>query len=153
VVNEYNASGEGVGQKKTQKPQWLKKLEEGNEFNRKQTPNYPHNEVYIDKADGSGYYRVDSYNPRTGEIVSRKHTQLSDVTEQTATNYVKEVPQKYPPGAKIADVPSSGNLSGQRLQGQMILEVPPQKAPVPKSVLDAANDAGVLIRDTSGRIY
>jgi hypothetical protein len=69
VVNEYNASGEGVGQKKTQKPQWLKKLEEGNEFNRKQTPNYPHNEVYIDKADGSGYYRVDSYNPRTGEIV------------------------------------------------------------------------------------
>lgn len=66
---------------------------------------------------------------------------------------LNEIPTKYGPGTKIADVPTSGNLAGQPLQGQMYLEVPPQNAPIPPSVLDAARKANVVIRDTQGRVY
>jgi len=135
------------------KPAWLKRLEDGNKFNKEQSVNYPYNEVYVNKPDGSGYYRVDSYNPTTGEIVSRKYTQLSDITEATALKYVNEVVDKYPSGATIANVPSSGALAGSKLQGSTILEIPPQAKPVPQSVIDAADKLGVTIRDTNGKIY
>lgn len=135
------------------KPEWLRRIEAGNEFNRAQSQNYPHSEVYINKPNSNKYYRLDSYNPVAGEIVSRKHTQLSDVSEQTAKNYLTEAKTKYPAGATIANVPSSGALAGQKLQGSLILEVPPQSNPVPKSVLKFADDSGILIRDTEGIIY
>ncbi|WP_211468374.1 hypothetical protein, partial [Collimonas silvisoli] len=135
------------------KPEWLQRLEAGNEFNKIQNKNYPYNEVYIKRPDGNGYYRVDSYNPTTGEIVSRKLTQLSEISETTANSYIKEAITKYPPGATIAEVPSSGALAGQKLQGSVILEIPPQKNVIPPAILDFANKAGVLIRDTNGKIY
>jgi len=131
---------------------WLDRMRQGNEFDDVRAPSYPYNEIYIDKP-GGGYTRLDSYNPDTGEIVSRKLTQLSGVQEQTAVNYVNEIPSKYPIGSTIADVPSSGNLAGETLSGQYILEVPPQTSPVPQSVLDAASEAGVTIRDTNGVTY
>jgi hemagglutinin/hemolysin family protein len=53
------------------------------------------------------YVRLDSYNPRTKEIVSRKCTQLSEISEGTAIRYLKELKAKYSPGAVIADVPSN----------------------------------------------
>jgi hypothetical protein len=53
----------------------------------------------------------------------------------------------------IADVPSSGSLAGLRLQGQLILEVPIQNAPIPKSVLKAADEAGVIIKEVATEIY
>lgn len=56
-------------------------------------------------------------------------------------------------GATIARVPSSRSLAGQTLQGQHILEVPVQVKPVPQSVIDAANRAGVLIRDVNGKVH
>ncbi|WP_240160497.1 hemagglutinin repeat-containing protein [Pseudomonas bharatica] len=135
------------------KPEWLQRLDAGNEFNKVQSQNYPYNEVYIQRPDGKGYYRVDSYNPIKGEIVSRKLTQLSEVSEATAKSYISEAVAKYPAGATIAKVPSSGSLGGQKLQGTVILEVPPQNGAIPKSILDSANKAGVLIRDTNGRVY
>lgn len=136
------------------KPEWLQRLDAGNDFNRVRASEYPHNEVYINKPDGStGYYRLDSYNPATREIVSRKFTQLSDIQESTAINYINELPNKYPRGSQIADVPSSGTLTGQSLQGRYILEVPVQNGPIPQAVLDAANEAGVAIRDTNGKVY
>jgi hypothetical protein len=134
------------------KPAWLRRLDEGNAFNAAQSSRYPHNEVYIDKA-GGGYYRLDSYNARTGEIVSRKFTQFGDIQESTGRGYLNELAGKYAPGSKIANVPSSGGLAGQRLQGQMILEVPVQTAPIPRSVLDAANNLGIIIRDVNGKVY
>lgn len=115
--------------------------------------NYPYNELYVNKPNGNGYYRVDSYNPATGEIVSRKFTQFSDITESTATNYIREAVNKYPAGATIAKVPSSGSLAGDALRGSNILEVPPQVKPIPQSVLNAADKAGVVIRDTNGKVY
>ena len=133
------------------KPAWLQKVEAGNNFDRTQAPQYPYNEVYIDK--GSGYVRLDSYNPAAGEIVSRKYTQFSQIQTTTGIKYVNELSSKYPPGATIANVPSNGNLAGQQLQGQMILEIPPQAGAIPQPVLDAAENANVIIRDASGKIY
>ena len=53
------------------------------------------------------YVELDSYNPHVGEIVSRKYTQLSEVSEETAIRYLKELENKYSPGSIIADVPSN----------------------------------------------
>ena len=62
-------------------------------FNKARAKFYPYNEVYLEalkKAinlpEGSPtkhqYVRLDSYNPHTGEIVSRKYTQLSEVSSK-----------------------------------------------------------------------
>jgi len=141
------------------RPEWLRRLDEGNDFNAERAEFYDYNEVYVQKPDGDGYYRLDSYSPGD-EIVSRKHTQLSEVQERTAIGYINEINDKYPEGATIADVPSNidgGNAgifdSGNTLRGEKILEIPVQENPVPQAVIDAANDADVIIRDTDGTIY
>jgi hypothetical protein len=135
------------------RPAWLARLDAGNDFNAARSSAYPYNEVYIDSPKGSGYTRLDSYDPVAGEIISRKFTQLSSVQEKTAFNYINELPAKYPVNGKIANVPTSGSLAGQPLLGQHILEVPVQTNPIPQSVLDAANRAGVLIRDVNGHVH
>ena len=105
---------------------------------------------------------MDSYDPRTGEIVSRKRTQLSEISEKTAIGYLKELSEKYSPGAVIADVLSNKvganagifeENGGKNLRGQMILEVPVQKKPVPERVLRYAAKEKIKIRDTEGTIY
>ena len=141
-------------------------------FNKARAKFYPYNEVYLEapkKAinlpEGSPikhqYVRLDSYVPNK-EIVSRKYTQLSEVSEETAIRYLKELSDKYAPGTKIADVPS--NISGanagifkenrgRTLRGQMILEVPVQAKAVPKRMIDYASLKGIKIRDTNNHIY
>ena len=133
---------------------------------------YPYNEVYLEapkKAinlpEGSPtkhqYVRLDSYVPGK-EIVSRKYTQLSEVSEETAIRYLKELSDKYAPGTKIADVPS--NISGANagifkanngkvLDGQMILEVPVQKKPIPQNVINYADKLRIKIRNTNNKLY
>lgn len=140
-------------------PEWLRRIREGNRFNRERAAFYDYNEVYVKKPDGSGYYRLDSYNPGE-EIVSRKHTQLSEIQENTANGYIDEINKKYPEGAEIADVPSNVNGSnsgifdhGNTLRGEKILEVPVQNNPLPQPVIDAANNADITIRDVNGTIY
>ena len=142
-------------------------------FNKARAKFYPHNEVYLEapkKAinlpEGSPtkhqYVRLDSYNPHTGEIVSRKCTQLSEVSEETAIRYLKELSDKYAPGSVIADVPSNRTglnkgifevNQGRDLKGKMILEVPVQKKSVRKSILKYARDNNIQIRDINGKIY
>ena len=141
-------------------------------FNKARAKFYPYNEVYLEapkKAinlpEGSPtkyqYVRLDSYVPNK-EIVSLKYTQLSEVSEETAIRYLKELSDKYAPETKIADVPS--NISGanagifkenrgRTLHGQMILEVPVQKKSVPKSILKYARDNDIQIRDINGNVY
>ena len=106
--------------------------------------------------------RLDSYNPRTGEIVSRKRTQLWRIPEEIAIRYLKELEAKYSPGSVIADVPSNRvganagifeENEGNILKGQTILEVPVQEEPVPESVLRYAAKEKIKIRDTEGTIY
>ena len=142
-------------------------------FNKARAKFYPYNEVYLDapkKAinlpEGSPtkhqYVRLDSYNPHTSEIVSRKYTQLSEVSEETAIRYLKELSDKYAPGSIIADVPSNRtgvnkgifDVNGDNvLRGEMILEVPVQKKLVPKSILKYAQDKKIQIRDINGNVY
>ncbi len=107
--------------------------------------------MYVENAAG-GQSILDSYEPSVA-IVSRKWTQLSEVSETTAKSYIREAAAKYSPGTTIANVPSSGALAGQELRGTLYLEVPIQVNPVPKRVLDAAAESGVRIRDASGRVY
>ena len=104
----------------------------------------------------------DSYDPQIGEIVSRKKTQLYEVSEETAIRYLKELEEKYAPGSIIADVPSNKTgvnreifkvNQGRDLKGQMILEVPVQKADIPPNVLKYANDHRIKIRDIKGKYY
>ena len=142
-------------------------------FNKARAKFYPFNEVYLEapkKAinlpEGAPtkhqYVRLDSYNPHTGEIVSRKYTQLSEVSEETAIRYLKELSDKYAPGSIIADVPSNRTgvnkgifelNQGDKLKGQMILEVPVQKKSVRESILKYARDNNIQIRDINGKIY
>ena len=142
-------------------------------FNKARAKFYPYNEVYLEapkKAinlpEGSPtkhrYVRLDSYNPHTGEIVSRKYTQLSEVSEETAIRYLKELSDKYAPGSIIADVPSNRTglnkgifevNQGRDLKGKMILEVPVQDKVVPRRVIDYANKHYIKIRDINGKIY
>ena len=44
--------------------------------------------------------------------------QVSDIQIITAKNYIVEAIKKYPAGATIAKVPSSGEMSGKQLQVQ-----------------------------------
>ena len=142
-------------------------------FNKARAKFYPYNEVYLEapkKAinlpEGSPtkhqYVRLDSYNPHTGEIVSRKYTQLSEVSEETAIRYLKELSDKYAPGSVIADVPSNRTglnkgifevNQGDKLKGQMILEVPVQKKPIPQNVINYADKLRIKIRNTNNKLY
>ena len=142
-------------------------------FNKARAKFYPYNEVYLEapkKAinlpEGSPtkhqYVRLDSYNPHTGEIVSRKYTQLSEVSEETAIRYLKELSDKYAPGSIIADVPSNRTgvnkgifelNQGDKLKGQMILEVPVQKKPIPQNVINYADKLRIKIRNTNNKLY
>ncbi len=44
--------------------------------------------------------RLDSYVP-SKEIISRKFTQLGDITETTAKKYISEMTEKYAPSTVI----------------------------------------------------
>ena len=68
----------------------------------------------------------------------------------------------HAPGSTIADVPSNirgANAGifeanqGRELRGQMILEVPEQKAKISPKVLEYANDHNIKIRDIKGKFY
>ena len=62
-------------------------------FNEERAKFYPFNEVYLEapkketKVAGDSpakhkYVRLESYNPHVGEIVSRKYTQLYEVSKE-----------------------------------------------------------------------
>jgi hypothetical protein len=133
-------------------PNWLKeRFEAGQNFDRVNRTRYPYNEVEV-VVDG-GTFKVDSYAPGK-EIVSRKLTQLGNVRTDTAFGYLRELSQKYASGASITHSPfNPAALRGGRLRGDLILEVPVQKTPIPKAVLDEASTRGITIRDVSGKIY
>ena len=89
-------------------------------------------------------------------------TQLYKVSDETAIRYLKELKDKYAPGSIIADVPSNKTgvnrdifevNQGRDLKGQMILEVPEQKAEIPPKVLDYAKKHHIKIRDIKGKSY
>jgi hypothetical protein len=146
------------------KPEWLRNRERGNEFNRQREPYYTErggaNEVHVGERSAKRQFpRVDSYVPGE-EIVSRKHTQLSEVQDRTAISYLNEFVKKYGRGTIVANTPSNKrdlgvNPIGKPMDGELVLEVPVQTGnpPVPRSVLEAAEDLGITIRDEKGNTY
>jgi hypothetical protein len=129
------------------------KRKSGKAFNESRKGFYEYDEVPIAKTYRGRPYYLDSYDPVKGEIVSRKDTQLSEITTKSAINYLRELAAKYAPGSRIANVPSAKKLAGQVLRGKMILEVPPQWKRVPRAILDEAERLGITIRDTNLRVY
>ncbi|MBQ6642930.1 MAG: hypothetical protein IJH84_18095, partial [Saccharopolyspora sp.] len=98
-----------------------RRIEEGNKFNRDRAPHYrPYNEITLENGK-----RLDSYKPRA-DIVSRKHTQLSDIEPGTARSYLSEFTNKYSPGERVADTPKARaeypELVGKRIRGDQVLE-------------------------------
>ncbi|RMH34833.1 MAG: DUF4157 domain-containing protein [Nitrospirae bacterium] len=126
----------------------------GNVFNTLARWGYPMNEVPLRTRAGRLVW-LDSYNPVSGEIVSRKWIQLGRVDYWRALEVVQELRVKYPSGALVADTPKARalGLANQKIRGQLILEVPPQTEPIPEGVLQYARERGIIIRDTAGRIY
>ena len=111
---------------------------------------------------GSNLIRIKKEHLCSRKGVCYGRTQLSEILEKTAIGYLKELSEKYSPGSVIADVPSNRvganagifeENGGNILKGQMILEVPVQKEPVPESVLRYAAKEKIKIRDTEGTIY
>jgi hypothetical protein len=45
------------------------------------------------------------------------------------------------------------SLRGDFLRGDMTLEVPPQRTPIPQDVVDYADEFGIQIRDSNGHVY
>lgn len=141
--------------KKPIPPGVRKRMEEGNEFNRQREPIYTAkgggNELTLDNGK-----RVDSYVPGK-EIVSRKHTDLSKVKEDTAIGYLRELDNKYSPGSTLKDTPHArtqiGDDVAKPMRGDPILEVPPQPNGVPENVLKEADRLGITIRDSDGKVY
>lgn len=98
----------------------------------------------------------------TEEIVSRKYTQFSEIQIETGMSYIRELKDKYPQGAIIADVPSNragganACLEGYintGITGTQILEVPVQINPIPQRLLDEASMFDIKIRDINGKTY
>ncbi|KIP52203.1 hypothetical protein SD72_10730 [Leucobacter komagatae] len=120
---------------------WRRVRAEWQEFNYQNHHRYPQNEVAL----RNGKF-LDSYVPDVA-IVSRKNTQLWDVTPKTARLYIDEMLAKYAPNTPIA--------SGGKLDGRLVLEVPVQRGEIPQAILDHARnlDPQVLIRDVLGHIY
>ena len=81
---------------------------------------------------------------------------MSEISPEMAENYVNEMLDKYGPGNIVADTPRNRelypHLVGQRLQGQMVLEVSVQQSPVPEELAVWARRRGVTIRDFNGTV-
>ena len=141
-------------------PEWLRPLLHGHQFNWQNYDRYVAREVWIDDTRSGVRYRLDSYSP--GEfVVSRRWTQLGDITEASGRRYLDEIVKKYnpfEPGLRIADTPGNQSQLGRSaigggLMGRPVFEVPVQTTPVPLPVLARANQFGITIRAPEGTIY
>lgn len=134
----------------------------GNEFNRLNRGRGTQlSEIELGPT-GSRGVRVDAWDPIQNEIISRKFTQLADISPATARAYLDELVSKYSPGQRVKITPTvraKAEAAGldpadlpTRLDGDLVLEVPPQDGPLPQSVIDHADDLDITIRDTDGTV-
>jgi hypothetical protein len=132
----------------------------GQAFDRTQRANYDFNEIFVvSPTSTSGRVRLDSYleiatEARAAGPVSRKLTQIADVTPATVIRYLNEAHEKYRPGrifAATRSVPEE--LRNTAIKGRLFLEVPVQIRPIPQAVLDRAKSLTITIRDINGKEY
>ena len=132
---------------------WFRLMLEGNNYNKARLFDYQFREVIVEHPDGHRY-RVDAHNVGE-EIISRKLTQFAQISGAKGIEYLREAVRQYAPGTPIARVDSNKGLLAitDTLEGQLILEVPLQREPIPEKILKAAKELGVIIRDHFGNIY
>jgi hypothetical protein len=135
----------------------LGEAREGQAFDVLEGQKYPHNQVPM-RDKGGSLRRLDSYDPATGDIISRKslstsNGQIAFADKDVMIDYFQEFSLKYPNGATIADVPSAGPLAGKTLKGKYVLEVPEQRYPIRQDLLKEATARGITIRDIRGKTY
>ncbi|OJJ19678.1 hypothetical protein BKI52_19290 [marine bacterium AO1-C] len=99
----------------------------GNKFNDKARDNnwYDFDEIYLENGK-----RLDSYDDIKGEIVSRKASDLDDISLQTFETYLQEMHRKYAAGTIIKSS-KYPQLYGKPLQGKLILELPESNLQIP----------------------
>ncbi len=132
----------------------------GRAFDKERAGAYDLNEIYVTSSTSkSGYRRLDSYliearGPFQPGPVSRKTTQLADVSTKTVMRYLNEAHNKYRPGTIMASVRSTPfQLRATPLKGQLFLEVPVQTKPIPQELIQRAKALNIIIRDVSGKEY
>ena len=127
---------------------WTKEypVARGNNFNKKvrASKKYPYYEIHLKNGK-----RLDSYDPIIGEIISRKATDLSKITEETYRGYLKEFSQKYSIGTKISSN-AYPDLNEKILEGNYIFEIPARNANISgiEHYKDIAKEYNVVIRFT-----
>lgn len=142
--------------------EWQNRLQRGNDFNTEdemrlaQQGHDAHHEVRLQPVEGQrGQPRADTVV--VGDFIAeRKYSQLAEIGVEKSIDRINELLDIYHPGARIADVPSTAAVraqGGDELQGQLVLRVPEQHAPVPREVLEHAARWGVEIQDPDGRVY
>lgn len=85
--------------------------------------------------------RLDTLIPGK-KIISRKASQLADLSLDTAKKYIDEIPKKYKKGTKVQNPTRAGT---DKLDGKYVLQVPKQNKPIPREVLDHAKSKKVKI--------
>ena len=92
---------------------------------------------------------MDSYDPISGEIISRKATDLDKISEETYRNYLSEIKQKYSAGTTIRS-DKYPELDGLKLEGDYILEIPASNADISNIQYyeDIAEEYGIKLRFT-----
>ncbi len=134
--------------------EFMRKVIAGNRFNHYLNPRYDYSEIALVTGNKSRF-RLDSYTPGQA-IVSRKLTQFNDISPTTAMGYIDEFRKKYPEGTVIANTKKNRDLGivGQKLEGPMILEIPPQAGgKIPDDVAAYAEKWDIHIRDLNGHYY
>ncbi|MFT9818122.1 hypothetical protein [Lysinibacillus sp. NPDC056185] len=107
---------------KEERDYWLNDspMARGNKFNKtvRNRDIYDYHEIHLENGK-----RLDSYDPFSKEIISRKATDLDMIDEKTYREYLKEMNSKYSAGTKIRSN-AYPELDGKPLEGKQILEIP-----------------------------
>lgn len=150
-VKRNKAAGKPVRERldwKKASDYWTKdsSVTRGNKFNEtvKDSDIYPYHEVHLSNGK-----RLDSYDPISGEIISRKATDLNKISEETYKSYLSEFKDKYSVGTVIRSN-KYPELDGLKLEGEYILEIPASNAKLSniKYYEEIAEKAGVKLRFT-----
>jgi hypothetical protein len=134
--------------------EFMRRVIAGNRFNTFANTSYKYSEIALTTGNKRAF-RLDAWTP--GEsIVSRKMTQLGDVKIDTAKSYIDEFVRKYPAGTELKATQKNIDLGidGRKLDGDMVLEVPPQiGGKVDPEIVRYAESKGIYIRDINGHYY
>jgi len=85
--------------------------------------------------------RIDSMLKGGGKLISRKATQLADISFDTAKKYIDEIGKKYYRKA----IQNAERAGTDVMKGKKILQIPKQNNPIPQNVIDYAKKSKVKI--------